>query len=73
MVKMELWPERVERLPMSTIAAPVEAKAPTETTAPYRFDSNQFDRMIDAGVFGEDDVELLGGIIYPIMTESERH
>ena len=51
------------------------AAGPETTTLadPYRFSTEQFDKMVDAGAFGEDDVELLGGAIYPIMTENEPH
>ena len=51
------------------------AVGPETTTlaVPYRFSTEQFDKMVDAGAFGEDDVELLGGAIYPIMTENEPH
>jgi Uma2 family endonuclease len=33
---------------------------------PYRLTVQQFSRMIDANVFDEDRVELLGGILYPM-------
>lgn len=32
----------------------------TTLSVPYRFSTEQFDKMVDAGAFGEDDVESLG-------------
>src|ERR1017187_8297616 len=41
---------------------------------PYRISVRQFEKMIDAGVFGEHDhVELLEGILVNRMTKNEPH
>src|SRR6476646_1497883 len=46
---------------MATLTPPA-----TTGVVPYRLTVQQFARMIDANVFEEDRVELLGGTLYPM-------
>jgi Uma2 family endonuclease len=58
------------------MATGTHRQATSKPAAPalYRFDVEQFERMIDAGVFREGDhVELLGGLLVGTMTKNEPH
>ena len=57
-----------------TAPSPSAQQASASGLVPYRISVRQFEKMIDAGVFGEHDhVELLGGILVDKMTKNDPH
>ena len=59
---------------MPTAPAPGTPRASRSGIVPYRLTVGQFERMIDAGVFrDEDHVELLGGVLVDKMTTNDPH
>jgi Uma2 family endonuclease len=57
-----------------TAAPPNARQANASGMIPYRISVRQFGKMIDAGVFGENDhVELLEGILVDKMTKNDPH
>jgi hypothetical protein len=54
--------------------APTPSHRPGSGLVPYRLTVHQFETMIDAGVFHDDDhVELLGGILVDMMVKNDPH
>lgn len=58
---------------MSTAVSSFPFNPESGESASYRFTCGQFDTMIESGVFGAEDVELLEGTVYPVTTGGERH
>jgi Uma2 family endonuclease len=58
-------------------ATPLQSPAPPGTRSgvvPYRLTVRQFEKMVDMGVFRDDDhVELLGGLLVDKMTTNDPH
>jgi hypothetical protein len=59
---------------MPTAPAPGAAGVTRSGIVPYRLTVRQFEQMIDAGVFGDEDhVELLGGLLVDKMVKKDPH
>src|SRR5438105_238285 len=60
--------------PMTTQTLAPPRPRSSSGIVPYRLTVRQFERMIDAGVFrNEDHVELLGGLLVDQMTTNDPH